>query len=213
MLEAVIFDLGGTLLHYESATADLAELNRRGFSALYRYLAANGQMMLPEMTFLEAVGSRVVAEWRAAQATLRGTRMEISLRAVLTDLGVSLTEGEWRAARQAFFAPIHKAAVPRKAARHTLQALARQGVALGVLSNTFWAADIHDADLARFGLLEFLPIRLYSCDIGRLKPHPEAFQMALDALHLGVRFFQTCLQDLELILAHLTAFGLGLHQA
>jgi putative hydrolase of the HAD superfamily len=53
---------------------------------------------------------------------------------------------------------------------------------LGLLSNTFWAADVHDADLGRFDLLDLLPVRLYSCDIGWLKPHPVAFQRALAAL-------------------------------
>ena len=45
MLKAFIFDLGGTLLHYETAAADLVELNRRGFTALHHHLSAKGQVM------------------------------------------------------------------------------------------------------------------------------------------------------------------------
>jgi putative hydrolase of the HAD superfamily len=182
MLKAVIFDLGGTLLHYESAEADIIELNKRGFLALYGHLSANGQVTLPEVAFLTAVRSRAMAEWRAALASLRGANVETPLKAVLADMGISLSDDEWQAARRAFFAPIRQAVAPRKMARYTLQSLKEQDMALGLLSNTFWAADIHDADLARFGLLDLLPTRLYSCDTGRLKPHPEAFQMALTAL-------------------------------
>jgi putative hydrolase of the HAD superfamily len=182
MLKAVIFDLGGTLLHYESATADVLELNKRGFAALYRHLSANGRLALPEDVFLTVVVSRAMVEWRAALASSRGISIETSLKAALTELKLTLSDDEWHTARQAFFAPIQHAAEPRQGVRHTLQALKEQGMALGLLSNTFWAADIHDADLARFGLLDFLPIRLYSCDIGRLKPHPGTFQMALTAM-------------------------------
>jgi putative hydrolase of the HAD superfamily len=182
MLKAVIFDLGGTLLHYESAEADIVELNKRGFAALYRYLSANGQVTLPEATFLTAVTSRAMADWRAALDSLRGASVETPLKAALAEMDISLADDEWQAARRAFFAPIRQTVVPRKMARYTLQALKERGMALGLLSNTFWAADIHDADLARFGLLDLLPTRLYSCDTGRLKPHPEAFQMALAAL-------------------------------
>lgn len=182
MLRAVVFDLGGTLLHYESATADLLELNKRGFVALYRYLSSNGQTALPEAAVLYAVTSHVMAEWRAALASFRCGSIETPLKAALAELGISLSDDEWHAARRAFYAPIQQAGEPRQEVRHTLQALKEQGMALGLLSNTFWAGDIHDEDLARFDLLNFLPTRLYSCDIGWLKPHPEAFQMALTAL-------------------------------
>jgi HAD superfamily hydrolase (TIGR01509 family) len=160
-------------------------LNRRGFAALYHYLSTNEQVTLPEATFLTAVYSRVMAEWQAALASFRGSSVETPLKAALADLGLSLTDAEWQAARQAFYAPIQQTVTLRTGAQQTLQALRRHGVALGILSNTFWAADIHDADLARFGLLDLLPIRLYSSNTGRLKPHPEAFHMAL--VTLGVK--------------------------
>jgi putative hydrolase of the HAD superfamily len=182
MLKAVLFDLGGTLLHYESATADIFDLNRQGFAGLYRYLSANGQVALSEGTFVMAVNARATAAWQTALASFRGGSVETSVKATLADLGLSLTDAEWQAARQAFYEPIRQSIVARKGAQYTLRALRDQGVVLGILSNTFWAADVHDADLSRFGLLEFLPTRLYSCDIGRLKPHPESFKMALTAL-------------------------------
>lgn len=182
MLKVVIFDLGGTLLHYESATADICELNKRAFAPLYHHLSVNGRVMLSEADFLETVMSQAMADWRSAMASFRGGSVETSLKTALAELGISLTKAEWQAARQAFYAPIQQAVKPREQARTTLQALKEAGMALGLLANTFWSADIHDADLARFGLLDLLPVRLYSSDIGRLKPHPEAFRMALTAL-------------------------------
>ncbi len=184
MLKAVVFDLGGTLLQYESATADLLELNRRGFASLYRHLWANGKVQLSETTFMETVVSRARADWRAAETSLRGMKLEVSLKTVLEDWGVSMSEAEWLEAKRAFFEPIQCAVTPRPGARYTLQALKDRGMILGLLSNTSWGGDIHDADLARFDLLDLLPIRLYSCDIGWLKPHPAAFRVALAALRV-----------------------------
>jgi putative hydrolase of the HAD superfamily len=182
MLKAVLFDLGGTLVYYDSAHASLKELEKRSIVALYRHLAANGQMALTEDTFLTALKSRVEAEWQMALASQRGGSVETPILAALADLGLSFAEYEWQAARQVFYGPVHQAAEPRLGAAQTLRTLRERGIALGLLSNTFWAADVHDVDLARFGLLDFLPVRLYSCDIGLIKPHPEAFEMALTAL-------------------------------
>jgi putative hydrolase of the HAD superfamily len=123
-------------------------------------------------------------EWREAMAFHRGGSVETPLKAVLEELDIFLSTDSWLAARRAFFAPIQQAVEPCRGVRHTLQALNEQGMALGLLSNTFWAADIHDEDLARFDLLDLLPTRLYSCDIGWLKPHPNAFQSALAALEV-----------------------------
>lgn len=184
MLRAVIFDLGGTLLHYESATTDLAELNKRAFAALYSHLFRCGKISLPDTAFLSTVMSRVMADWRVASDSFRGGSVETSIQAALVELGLSLSDDEWYAARRAFYAPIQGAVEPREGAQRTLEVLKGFGMSLGLLSNTFWAADVHDADLARYGLLDLLPTRLYSCEIGWLKPHPEAFRSALNALEV-----------------------------
>jgi putative hydrolase of the HAD superfamily len=63
--------------------------------------------------------------------------------------------------------------------------LAEQGLGLGLVSNTFWAPAMHDADLARFGLLEYLPARVYSCVFGMTKPHPSIYRHALDKLDVA----------------------------
>ena len=41
---------------------------------------------------------------------------------------------------------------------------------------------MHDVDLSRFGLLEYLPVRVYSCVVGVVKPHPNIYRQALDKL-------------------------------
>jgi FMN phosphatase YigB (HAD superfamily) len=73
---------------------------------------------------------------------------------------------------------------PRLGLRETLTALHEQGLKLALISNTFWAADLHDRHLRERGLLDLLPQRTYSCDTPHVKPHPSIFRDTL--ANLGV---------------------------
>ena len=63
-----------------------------------------------------------------------------------------------------------------------LAGLAGAGIQLGLISNTFWAADLHDRHLANHSLVDYLPVRVYSCDFGYSKPHSSIFQHTLEKL-------------------------------
>jgi putative hydrolase of the HAD superfamily len=60
-------------------------------------------------------------------------------------------------------------------ARQTLRRLRLEGYRLGLLSNTWWAAEWHDADLAAQGLTDLLDGVLYTSDRPHSKPHPSVF--------------------------------------
>ncbi len=60
-----------------------------------------------------------------------------------------------------------------------------QRFALGIISDTgFASGDAQDRLLERDGLLEAFQVRLYSCDVGHAKPHPEPFARAAAALEV-----------------------------
>src|SRR5690606_2573863 len=63
-----------------------------------------------------------------------------------------------------------------------LEGLRAQGIRTGLLSNTHWPADFHERMLERDGLAHLLDARVYTSDLKFTKPHPEAFQAALDAV-------------------------------
>ena len=63
-----------------------------------------------------------------------------------------------------------------------LTALRARGLRTGLLSNTHWPRALHERWLAAAGLLELLDVRLYTSDMGHMKPHPQAFQALLDAV-------------------------------
>jgi putative hydrolase of the HAD superfamily len=86
----------------------------------------------------------------------------------------------------AYYATISAAVKPVDGdAPAVLAELAAEGRTLGLVSNTLWAPAMHDADLARFGMLQYLPVRIYSYDVGVVKPHPSIYRQALDRLDMA----------------------------
>ena len=62
------------------------------------------------------------------------------------------------------------------------RALREQGLRIGVLSNTIWSRERHEAIFARDGMLDLIDASVYSSEIEWTKPHPLAFRAALDAV-------------------------------
>ena len=60
--------------------------------------------------------------------------------------------------------------------------LRERGIRVGVLSNTIWTREYHRALFARDGVLDLVDGDVYSSEIPWVKPHPEAFAAALDAV-------------------------------
>ncbi|RPI58779.1 MAG: HAD family hydrolase, partial [Planctomycetaceae bacterium] len=58
------------------------------------------------------------------------------------------------------------------------------GLSMGVVSNTFVPGAILDSHMQDHGLLEILPVRVYSCDVGFRKPNPKIFNIALERCNL-----------------------------
>jgi putative hydrolase of the HAD superfamily len=63
-----------------------------------------------------------------------------------------------------------------------LAALRTRGLRIGVLSNTIWSREHHEAIFARDGVLDLIDGAVYTSEIHWTKPHPEAFRAALAAV-------------------------------
>ena len=56
------------------------------------------------------------------------------------------------------------------------------GIRIGVLSNTLWTREHHEAIFARDEVLALIDGAVYTSEIAWTKPHPEAFRAALNAV-------------------------------
>jgi putative hydrolase of the HAD superfamily len=156
-VQAVIFDWGGTLTPWH--TIDFAECWR-----------ACG---LPD----DAAGRLVATEaavWRRAQhVQLSGTLEEVFSAA---DVGMT---AELLAA---YFAWWEEHTYTDPDAPPLLAALRERGIRIGVLSNTLWPRAEHDRVFRRDGVLDLIDGAVYTSEIRWTKPHPAAFQAALDTV-------------------------------
>lgn len=186
-IRAILFDLGGTLLHYHDPNAPDGEppfrrVTLAGFDALLDALAAAGTTLPPRAEMHRRLDEQIRQSYLADLDGLRGGSVETPIRAALAGAGVTLEEEAWAEARPHFYRRIDEIVTLREGIVETLTALRERGYTLGLISNTYWAADLHDRHLAEHDLLDLLPLRVYSCDSPYRKPHPAIFRAALDAL-------------------------------
>jgi putative hydrolase of the HAD superfamily len=186
-IQVVLFDLGGTLLHYEKPPDfTLEQLNYRALRAMIAAaISAGARIPDPELA-MRAVGRMAAVMEAKAKRTHYSNTAENIIQEGLEAVGVKLPARAWDAGLEVYYHTISEAArLADNDAHAVLSLLIEQGRTLGLVSNTWWAPAMHDGDLARFGLLEFFPVRVYSCAAGVVKPHPMIYRQALDALNVA----------------------------
>jgi HAD superfamily hydrolase (TIGR01549 family) len=173
-LKAVIFDMGSTLLQRPD---DREALNRAMNAGLWTALTERyPRVPLPPCIEFHDLLSAELERYDAAT---------FSRADMLADL---VAEQGWDidAADPALMRAWHQPMIDQGSAEpdlaHTLDTLQALGLRLAVVSNTGWPGPYRDRELAHFGILDYFPIRLYSCDLGIGKPDPRIFRAALDRL-------------------------------
>lgn len=164
---AVIFDWGGTLTPWHT------------IDPLAQWLPY-ADVYSPEDP--QGLAGRLVAAEAATWDQARDHSRASTLDHVFERAGVDLSDprhGEALAAYHAGWQP-HTLADPDAA--EVLQELRNRGLAIGVLSNTLWTREFHEAVFARDGLLELLDGAVYSSELPWTKPHAEAFLAAMNAV-------------------------------
>ena len=189
-LRGVIFDMGGTLLHYHPPNVEPQRgwqaMEDTGAEAVYTLLKEQG-LPLPPLAEARAINFSVVErQWRTIG---EGGNPQLAgiLREVLTAWGLpeeALADGLLDSATTAYCTALQAVARPLPGAREALAALQAEGLHLGLISNTVWPGVFHMEDLERFGLAATLECTLFSADVGVWKPDPRIFHLALEALGL-----------------------------
>lgn len=187
VLQVVLFDLGGTLLHYEQPPEHTFDaINARALRAFLQVAARAGARVPDPELAIRAVGRMAAAMEAKARRTHYANSAEVIIREGLEAVGIWIPDKAWGPAMEAYYASISAIVRPVDGdLRAVLTRLVAQGRSLGLVSNTLWSPALHDADLARFGLLEYLPVRVYSCAAGYVKPDPRIFRQALDRLDVA----------------------------
>ncbi len=171
MIEAVIFDWGGTLsVFVQSELVDAWRLAAR-------HLAPEREDELTER--LIAVEASF---WATTSSHQRSATLADLLAAATREVGLDVAEAllEEAALRHLDAWTEHIRHDPDAAP--TLVALRERGLRTGLLSNTHWPRAFHERFLERDGLAPLIDERLYTSEMPYQKPHRDAFAATLEAL-------------------------------
>lgn len=171
MVEAVVFDWGGTLSRF--AELDMEDMWRLAA----RHLAPDRE---------DEVCARLVAveaaSWARIGVDQRSTTLTSLLALASAELGLDVAEAVLEEAATHHLDSWTPHIVHDPEAAPTLIALRERGLRIGLLSNTHWPRAFHEHFLERDGLDGLIDVRCYTSEMTFTKPHPEAFRAVLDGL-------------------------------
>ena len=171
MIEAVIFDWGGTLSEF--VDAELVDAWR---------LAARHIDPEHEDEITERLVQVEAEFWASTSSHQRSATLADLMATAAEELGLDVAEAllEEAAVRHLDAWTPHIRHDPDAAP--ALAALRDRDLRIGMLSNTHWPRPFHEHFLERDGLVDLIDARLYTSEMPFQKPHPSAFLTAADAL-------------------------------
>ena len=171
MIEAVLFDWGGTLSTF--AEVDLADMWRL---AARHFDPAREEEICGRLTEIEA------ETFARTQTDQRSSTLRQILELASDDLALDVTEAVLEEAGTHYLDAWTPHIVHDPTAEKVLRALRDRGLRTGLLSNTHWPRAFHEHFLDRDGLADLLDARLYTSELSHMKPHPSVFAAALTAV-------------------------------
>lgn len=181
-IRGIMFDMGSTLLEFENRPWD--ETTHDGLRIGYRQL----RRRVPQVPEYETFASELMA----IMDRLRQRSTDSLIERQSTDApeqyfaskGYDNPKGLSHWFMDVFYTAVTDYMTMCEGADKTLGALKAAGYRTGMVSNTPYQRYQHEADLARFGLTDYLDFRIYSSEFGRRKPDPSIFLAGLEAMGL-----------------------------
>ena len=177
-----MFDLGGTLVQWP----DWEDGAPAKWGLAYEALgAARDSIRATRDEFVAAMREAEKAHW----ARVDRDHWSGPATGVVSDgfarLGANVDERALLAALDGYARAVAGWCTVFPETRDTLHLLRARGYRLGLLSNTWWAAAWHNADLAAHGLSGLLDELVYTSDLPHSKPHPWVFREIASRLRVS----------------------------
>jgi putative hydrolase of the HAD superfamily len=175
-IEAVVFDLGETLLNF--GRLDRAQLLNDAVRQSYNYLNELSQPVgsYGAYRLLHLWGIR----WHLLKSWITGddfNSLEL-LKAYGKKRGFTLSEAQWEELNWQWYRCLSPLGQVEPGAAEALRQLHAMGLKVGLLSNTFVHKSSLERHLKEEGLLDLLTVRMYSYDFPFRKPDVRIFQEA-----------------------------------
>ncbi len=174
--KAILFDLGDTLVNFGEVKT--FGIFRQGAQLTYAYLKELNQPVGSYFLYSCRSFLTIYTNYFASKITNKDFDSLAVLKKQGRKKGLSLTDSQWQQIAWLWYEPLSKIAKTEIDLAATLKKLTDSGLKLGIVSNTFVNGFCLDRHLEQLGLLEFFPIRIYTCDFVYLKPNPKIFKHA-----------------------------------
>jgi putative hydrolase of the HAD superfamily len=177
---AVIFDLGGTLLDWDDW--DAATPGRWARTHAHLLTAMPGSRLPGAREFVDAMLAAEAAHWQRVELEHWSGPPSGVVTEGLRALGIHPHEPEIVAVLEGYGRAVDQEAFVFPDSVATLTWLRERKYRIGLLSNTWWAAEWHNSDLATHGLSGLLDEIVYTSDLPHSKPHPFVFAHVAELL-------------------------------
>lgn len=180
MIDAVLFDLGDTIINFGIGRAEAEVLFEAGARATYSYLAARDKPLPPYQRYFRSHYWRMRNEYLWSKLIRRDFNYGDVIAAANRRLRIPVQPAELEELAWLWYEPIVRASYVDAGVPEMLTRLRSAGTKMAIVSNTFVPGHCLDRHLEREGLLEFFPVRIYSSNVRYRKPHRRIFQLALE---------------------------------
>jgi HAD superfamily hydrolase (TIGR01509 family) len=176
--DAVIFDLGSTLINYENSNWD--ELGRLGCQNACPVLTGlSNKLITPELLW-DDFHYAIDQMFENHREDLAEIDLYEVTSGILSRLGISVLNGLPKRFVDAYYLPITEQCTLLPGAEEILFKLKSAGLKNGLVSNTIFPAAFHRAEMERFGILRFFDYTIFSSEFKSRKPKREIYLKALE---------------------------------
>ncbi len=193
---ALIFDLGSTLIEYESIPWD--DLNEECLESARRFLLSKGYD-LPGRDVIHDKFNEIRAAYRreATESLIEWDVPTVTTR-LFDALTIQYDDALVNAFFDAYYEPVERELFIYDDVIQTLQTLKPAYPTMGLISNTIFPERAHMAELDRFGIAPYLKFTVFSSTFGLRKPHEDIFFRACnlagfapsECLYIGDRYYE-----------------------
>lgn len=176
-VEAVIFDLGQTLVGYDNPSMEVKL--ERGARFTHTFLTGRGYALPTFGTFKGKLGRALASRFVLAKARGREVNAEEITLDVLRRLNADIPEEAFRESSRKGFTETVKDMGLMPGAGEALVDCRKRGCVMGIVSNTVMPGWLFREDLVRLGIADFFKFAIFSSEHGRPKPHGSIFEEAL----------------------------------
>jgi putative hydrolase of the HAD superfamily len=181
-IQAVLFDMGGTLEELYSDEAIRLEATR-GLRALLRERGLDPGLSLPDLQFTVSAGLAAYQSWRD-ESEIELAPAIVWSKYILADHGLSRKRLLASAEEIAFFYEAHNHTRRlRPEAPAALEALRKLGFRLAIISNVN-SRSLVPCKLAEYGIAHYFDPVVTSSGLGWRKPNERIFDKAARVMHL-----------------------------